>query len=180
MKGCHCRGLMGLPLVAAPNADFQVILRRKSHVAHLLSISENPFNASRWYLRMHEPAFVVGFFDMWFKPTSTLQIYREIATVREAKRSNLYMTVIEYHRKYFHHIINVTLIEKKALLYCVVTQRAINTTLVGSYKAIKRIIIKGSLITLHTSSWCGQAAVEDREGPKKKKKRLCKCDFTSE
>jgi len=53
---------------------------------------------------------------MWFKPTSTLQIYREIATVREAKRSNLYMTVIEYHRKYFHHIINVTLIEKKGIV----------------------------------------------------------------
>lgn len=113
MKGCRWRGLMGLPLVAAPNADFQVILRRKSHAAHLLSISENPFNASRWYLLMHEPAFDCGFFDIRFKPTSTLQICRENATVREAKRSNLYMTVIEYHRKYFDHIINVTLIGKE-------------------------------------------------------------------
>lgn len=35
MKGCRWRGLMGLPLAAAPNADFQVILRWKSHAAHL-------------------------------------------------------------------------------------------------------------------------------------------------
>lgn len=44
---------------------------------------------------MHEPAFERGFFDVWLKTTFTLQICRENATEREAKRSNLYMTVIE-------------------------------------------------------------------------------------
>lgn len=75
------------------------------------------------------------------------------------------MTVIEYHRKYFDHIINVNLIgkEKKGIviLCCHSERYQSHTCGIKRTKAIKRIIIKASVITLHTSSCCGLAAVGD-------------------